>query len=66
MKLAESLQERADLNRKIEELKQRLENNCLVQEGERPAEDPEELLRVYMMGRRVMTERMPELLKFLG
>ena len=45
MKLAESLQERADLNRKIEELKQRLENNCLVQEGERPAEDPEELLR---------------------
>ena len=45
MKLAESLQERADLNRKIEELKQRLANNCLVQEGEQPAEDPKELLR---------------------
>jgi predicted patatin/cPLA2 family phospholipase len=32
----------------------------------RVEKDPEELLRVYMMGRRVMTERMPELLKFLG
>ena len=32
----------------------------------RVEKDPEEQLRVYMMGRRVMTERMPELLKFLG
>ena len=44
MKLAEALQERADLNRKIEQLKARLSNNCLVQEGETPAENPEELL----------------------
>lgn len=44
MKLAEALQERADLNRKIEELRTRLQNNALVQEGEEPAEDPEELL----------------------
>lgn len=44
MKLAEALQERADLNRKIEQLKARLNNNCLVQEGETPAENPEELL----------------------
>jgi len=44
MKLAEALQERADLNRKIEELHNRLQNNCLVQEGETPAEDPEALL----------------------
>lgn len=44
MKLAEALQERADLNTRIETLKSRLFNNALVQEGEKPAEDPEELL----------------------
>ena len=41
MKLAEALQERADLNRRIEQLRNRLENSALVQEGERPAEAPE-------------------------
>lgn len=45
MKLAEALQERADLNRSIEELKNRLSRNALVQEGEAPAEDPEKLRR---------------------
>ncbi|MBR3502811.1 MAG: DIP1984 family protein [Clostridia bacterium] len=45
MKLAEALQERADLNRKIEQLRSRLQNNCLVQEGESPLEQPEALLR---------------------
>lgn len=44
MKLAEALQERADLNRKIEELGARLRNNCLTQEGEKPEEDPVALL----------------------
>ena len=44
MKLAEALQERADLNRKIEELRRRLGNSILVQEGEEPAEDPCALL----------------------
>lgn len=44
MKLAEALQERADLNRRIQQLENRLVNNALVQEGERPAEDPRELL----------------------
>ena len=44
MKLAEALQERADLNRKIAELRGRIINNALVQEGEKPAEDPEELI----------------------
>jgi hypothetical protein len=44
MKLAEALQERADLNKKIEQLKSRLEANATVQEGEQPAEDPNELL----------------------
>jgi len=44
MKLAEALQERADLNRKLAQLQQRLEINCIVQEGEAPAEEPSELL----------------------
>ncbi len=44
MKLAEALQERADLNKRIQQLSQRLQNNALVQEGEEPAEDPDELL----------------------
>lgn len=43
VKLAEALQERADLNRNIEQLKSRLNNNVLVQEGEAPAEEPEKL-----------------------
>ena len=43
MKLAEALQERADINRNIEQLKYRLNNNVLVQEGEKPAENPEKL-----------------------
>ena len=45
MKLAEALQERADLNRKIDEIKRRLAKNILVQEGEQPAEQPDELLK---------------------
>ena len=44
MKLAEALQERADLNRKIDELRRRIENVVLVQEGEDPVEDPNALL----------------------
>ena len=39
MKLAEALQERADINRNIEQLKKRLNNNVLVQEGEQTAEE---------------------------
>ncbi len=45
MKLAEALQERADINRNIEQLKNRLNNNVLVQEGEATAEDPAKLKR---------------------
>ncbi|MEG1931386.1 MAG: DIP1984 family protein [Anaerovorax sp.] len=44
MKLAEALQERADLNRRIEQIRNRLSNNAIVQEGEEPAENPQELL----------------------
>lgn len=41
MKLAEALQERADLNKKIEQLRSRITSNALMQEGE----DPEQLLK---------------------
>ena len=44
MKLAEALQERADLNERIRLLSQRLNSNSIVQEGESPAEEPSELL----------------------
>lgn len=47
MKLAEALQERADLNAKIDELRRRLANNATVQEGETPAENPAELLSQF-------------------
>ena len=45
MKLAEALQERADLKRNIANLRGRLERVVLVQEGEEPVEDPRELLK---------------------
>lgn len=44
MKLAEALQERADINRKLDQLRMRLSRNATVQEGEKPAEDPAELI----------------------
>ena len=46
MKLAEALQERADLKRNLNSLKERLARVALVQEGEKPAEDPQELLQI--------------------
>lgn len=45
MKLATALSERADLQKRISELGTRLNNNAKVQEGEKPSEDPMELLR---------------------
>ncbi len=47
MKLAEALIERADLQRRLEQLKQRLNQNAQYQEGEEPAEDPNTLLTEY-------------------
>lgn len=44
MKLAEALVRRADCQKKIAQLKQRLERNVKVQEGEQPSEDPVQLL----------------------
>ena len=45
MKLAEALQLRADMNRRIEQIVNRLSNNSLHQEGEKPLEDPAVLLK---------------------
>ncbi len=45
MKLASALSERADLQRRLSELTSRLNNNAKVQEGEEPAENPQELLK---------------------
>ena len=44
MKLAEALSLRADLQRRIAALRERLRKNARVQEGDTPAEDPLELL----------------------
>lgn len=44
MKLAQALAERADLQKRMEELHTRLIANAKVQEGESPAEAPAELL----------------------
>ena len=43
MKIAEALALRADLQRRLEQLKQRLFNNARVQEGDQPAEPPDQL-----------------------
>ena len=44
MKLANALSQRAELQERIRQLEGRLLNNAKVQEGESPAEDPQELL----------------------
>jgi len=43
MKIAEALALRADLQSRLEQLKQRLVKNARIQEGDAPAEDPVEL-----------------------
>jgi hypothetical protein len=51
MKLAEALAERSDCQKRLEEIRDRLERSARIQEGEQPAEDPSELLsdtdRIY-------------------
>lgn len=44
MKLAEALSERADIKKRIEQLENRLILNAKVQDGEKPSEDPKELI----------------------
>jgi hypothetical protein len=45
MKLAEALQLRADVQKRIQQLRQRIALSARTQEGENPAEDPVALLR---------------------
>ena len=45
MKLANALSQRSELQTRIRQLEDRLDNNAQVQEGEQPAEDPMELLK---------------------
>ena len=45
MKLAEALLTRGNLQSRLSELRTRLNNNAVYQEGEKPAEDPVELLK---------------------
>ena len=47
MKLAEALQLRGDLQKRMMQLSDRLMQNARVQEGEKPAENPVELLAEY-------------------
>lgn len=47
MKLAQALQLRADLQKRIAQLQLRLNQNATVQEGEQPAEDPVALLEEF-------------------
>jgi hypothetical protein len=47
MKLAEALILRADVKKRIEELRERLRRNAKVQEGDRPVEQPEFLLQEF-------------------
>ena len=44
MKLAEALILRADTQKRIEQIKQRLKANARTQQGEKPEEDPKKLL----------------------
>ena len=44
MKLAEALVLRADVQKRIAQLRERLRQSALVQEGEQPPENPEQLL----------------------
>ena len=44
MKLAEALNLRADVSKRLSQLSERLTANAKVQEGDSPAEDPAELL----------------------
>jgi hypothetical protein len=45
MKLAEALILRADNKKRFEQVKQRLLNNVKIQEGDKPSEKPEDLLK---------------------
>ncbi|KCX73549.1 hypothetical protein J567_4320 [Acinetobacter baumannii 754286] len=45
MKLAEALLLRSDQQKKLASLKQRINTNVLVQEGDEPSEEPNDLIK---------------------
>ena len=45
MKLAEALRIRADLQKKVAQLKERIEESAKVQEGDKPCDNVEELYK---------------------
>ncbi len=45
MKLAEALSIRKDLQKRIQQIGKRLEDNVKIQEGDEPAENPKELMK---------------------
>ena len=47
MKLAEILNHRADLQKRMKDLKQRISKNLLVQDGECPTEKPMDLMKTF-------------------
>jgi len=48
MKLSEALAERSELARKLKELRERIIRNAKYQEGEKPSENPADLLEQYI------------------
>ncbi len=50
MKLAEVLSLRADLQKRLAQLKVRIKNAAKIQEGDTPAEDPKEMMQEYLDG----------------
>lgn len=53
MKLSEALIQRADTQKRLAQLRQRINQNALIQEGTRPSEDPKDLLTELA---RILTE----------
>lgn len=57
MKLVEALRLRKDYETNLQQLESRILNNCKVQEGDVPSEDPEELIELYLQ----MSEKLKKL-----
>ena len=66
MKLAEALHQRADLQKRLAQLKARLLANAKVQEGEAPAEDPRELVAAPLAKKDALALRVSILREFLS
>ena len=55
MKLAEALILRADIQKRLAQIKSRLFNNVMTQEGEEPSEDPDVLLKEFLALQKELT-----------